>query len=407
MASLPRIITVDPTGSIPQQIRAAFDLMDRLVIQIDVPSANEALDELQHGDCDAVIAAWEPGDGMQGWELAANIKQITPETAIMLLGDYDDTEFDEDTHDQSPFVYLKRPFDIPQLIRVLKAAMEGRDIFQAVRPPVGEAAALPEMGSVPGIDADRADEVMQGVMTDLNPIAAMLGTRKGDIVVGRGTSDYINYDEIATTVVDAVLTNINLRDLIGGNAQSLQFFDGDEYDLFVLSVGLHHFLAIIFDGQSGSRQLGPVSRFGRRRAEDLIGILGANAWLLQRPVADDETEDEQRVRRKSRPQPTREEADEDVPELARAEFSTGEMPAVEAEIEDVPEEAPAPEPALPTMQAIDDDEFDPDLLFGDDFDEAEADELFDPDTLGELARVEGRKGTIDQDEAERLGLLKE
>ena len=33
MASLPRIITVDPTGSIPQQIRAAFDLMDRLIIQ--------------------------------------------------------------------------------------------------------------------------------------------------------------------------------------------------------------------------------------------------------------------------------------------------------------------------------------------------------------------------------------
>jgi hypothetical protein len=343
---------------------------------------------------------------MQGWELAANIKQIAPDAAIMLLGDYDDTDFDDDTRDQSPFVYLKRPFDIPQLIRVLKAALEGRDIFQAVRPPAGEAAALPDMGPVPGIDADRADEVMQGVMTDLNPIAAMLGTRKGDIVVGRGTSDYINYDEIASTVVDAVLTNINLRDLIGGNAQSLQFFDGDEYDIFVLSVGLHHFLAIIFDGQSGSRQLGPVSRFGRRRAEDLIGILGANAWLIQRPVMDEDEDDEQRVRRKSRPQPSPSEPEDEVPELARAEFSTGEVPAVEPDIEE-PAEAPAPQPAAPSMQAIDDDEFDPDLLFGDDFDEAEADDLFDMDELSELARTEGRQGTIDQDEAERLGLLKE
>ena len=41
MASLPRILTVDPSGSIPQQVRSAFDLMDRLVVQIDVPGAED------------------------------------------------------------------------------------------------------------------------------------------------------------------------------------------------------------------------------------------------------------------------------------------------------------------------------------------------------------------------------
>ena len=65
MASLPRIITVDPTGSIHQQIRAAFDLMDRLVVQIDVPGPQEALEELERGGIDTVIAAWNLGNGVQ------------------------------------------------------------------------------------------------------------------------------------------------------------------------------------------------------------------------------------------------------------------------------------------------------------------------------------------------------
>src|SRR5690606_10847296 len=118
MASLPRIITVDPAGSIPQQIRAAFDLMDRLIIQIDVPGPNEALDELKRGGINAVFAAWTLGSGTLGWELAANIQKIeqAKDAAIILLGDYEDTELDEEMLSESPFVYLKRPFDIPQLI---------------------------------------------------------------------------------------------------------------------------------------------------------------------------------------------------------------------------------------------------------------------------------------------------
>src|SRR5215510_5559854 len=134
MASLPRIITVDPSGNIKQQISAATDLMDRFVAQIDVPSANYALEEveIQKGKISAVIAAWEAGDGMQGWALAGKIRQIDPDVAIILLGDYEDTELDAEMLEQSPFIYLKRPFYIPQFILVLEAAQDGKDICAAL-----------------------------------------------------------------------------------------------------------------------------------------------------------------------------------------------------------------------------------------------------------------------------------
>jgi hypothetical protein len=70
MGSLPRILTVDPTGTIPQIVRGAVDLMDRLVIQVDTPGGDEAIDEVKRGGYDLVISAWEPtrDQSMKGWE---------------------------------------------------------------------------------------------------------------------------------------------------------------------------------------------------------------------------------------------------------------------------------------------------------------------------------------------------
>ena len=103
--------------------------MDRLVVQIDVPGPQEALEELERGGIDAVIAAWNLGNGTQGWELAAKLRNIDEKVNIMILGDYNDTELDDEMREQSPFVYMGRPFDIPQLINVLKAILDAEFVF--------------------------------------------------------------------------------------------------------------------------------------------------------------------------------------------------------------------------------------------------------------------------------------
>lgn len=396
MPSLPRIITVDPTGSIPQQIRAAFDLMDRLVVQIDVPGAVEALDEIKRGGIDVVIAAWEPGGGMLGWELAAKLKQAAPDVSIMLLGDYDDTEMDEDMLSQSPFVYMKRPFDIPLLINVLRAALDGEDIFQAFNTPV--AAALPvynNMGPVPGMNSDRAGQIVSSLQRDLNSQAILLATREGEVLMVYGTLMDINRDDVTRDVLGAVTATIELRDILGGNTNSMQFFDGDRYDIFVLSVGLHHFLLIVFEGTRGSRELGAVNRFGRRAAEDLIAVIGAPAWFIQR--AEQEPEKDKEVRRKSSQVKTATQEIAIAPQLARASLS--DSPSAK-------KEEPAEESSLPKLEAIAADQFDPDALFNIDFDEESASDLFSLDALENLDSEEtGKKGTLDWDSAIELGIL--
>jgi CheY-like chemotaxis protein len=404
MVSMPRILTVDPTGGIPHQVRAALDLMDRLVVQIDTPSANEALEEVQRAHANAVIAAWEPGDDMRGWELAAKIKQASPETAIIILADIEDPELDDEM--ESPFVYMRRPFDVPQFIRVLRAALNGEDVFAAMESPArGGIVEAVNMGPIPNINLDKATEIIDALQLDLNSMAILLVTREGDVLLERGTIGYMNRDSLAHTLVPAIMTNISMKEMVGGNCTSLQFFDGDEYDVFVLTVGLHHFTCIIFDGTNGARQFGAVNRFGRRSSEDLIALLGANAWIFQRPIAPEEPEEEQQpVRRRSQVTRKRNTAETEKVMLERASLSDN------SGADDASEEGDEAEPLradMPQLDAIPDEQFDLDAIFGEDMGD-EADDLFDMDNLAEIAREDSSsptKGALGYDQARELGLL--
>ena len=397
MPSLPRIITVDPLGTIAQHVRGALDLMDRLVIQIDVPSALDALEEAKRGNLQLVVSAWEPGDGMQGWELAAKLKQIAPDIAIVIVADYDDTELDDEIRSASPFVYFKRPFEVAQFLRVLGTALEGGDIFQAARPPESASTGKKESYSpVPDLNIERAKEIIHRLMTDLNAPAVLLMTREAQVLVEQGALGYLKRDELARRISPAVIANVELREMLGGNATTLQFYDGDDYDVYVLSVGLHHFMAVVFDGQRGARELGAVSRYGRRASEDLIALLGADAWFIQRMLVQDLPEmpkesSAQRLRRTVAPKSNREE--EDVIVLERATITS------------TPEVAPAlvEEPKLAAIEG----ELDLDLLFAGGGEMLDADDLFSLDKIEQLSRDDERSGAgkIGWDQARELGLL--
>jgi len=179
-----------------------------------------------------------------------------------------------------------------------------------------------------------------------------------------------------------------MKEIVGGNASALQFYDGADYDVFVLSVGLHHFMCIAFDGEGGSRQFGGVNRYGRRAAEDLIAVLGASAWIIEKPQ-------EPEVRRKSELRAPGTPAPQEEEELVLEVASFGDD-VVEAE------------PEMPKMEAIDDNMFNVDDLFGDMPLEDDMSLFDDLEAIEDIAKEDdtNRKGTIDWDDAIRIGLIK-
>ena len=395
MGSLPRILTVDPTGTIPQIVRGAIDLMDRLVIQVDTPGGDEAIEEVKRGGYDLVISAWEPtrDHSMKGWELAAKVKMESSETGIIIVADENDPEMDEQTQEDSPFVYLQRPMNPPKFIRVLEAGLDGSDLKEALVAAVsggGDGLTLNDMGPVPPLNIDHSQATIETLLTDLGAMAIILSSREGEVLLEAGAVGYLDRALLTQAILPSMQTNIVMKDIVGGNASALQFYDGADYDIFVLSVGLHHVMAIAFDGEGGARQFGGVNRYGRRAAEDLIAGLGASAWIIQKP--------QKEVRRKSELQKAPAPPPVDEPEIILDKSS------------DFGEEE-EPQSVMPHLEAIDEDEFDLDQLFGGnlateggDMDMSMFDDL---DALDDLMRddTSAPKGTMTMDQARELGLI--
>ncbi|MFN8374994.1 MAG: response regulator [Anaerolineae bacterium] len=392
MASTPRILTVDSSWTISRIVRGAMDLIDRAIIQIDVPSGTEALEEIKRGGINLVITDLELSTDMRGFELALRVSQSAPETHVIILADVDDPELlDDETSENSPFVYLHRPVEMHQFSRVVMAALDGKSMKEALVEPVTTSSTT-SFGPVPALDLNVAQTIVDSLLSDLGAMAIVLSTRAGEVLMGRGAVGYVNNEKLSKALTPLVMTNIEFRDLVGGQASALQFYDGDTYDVFVLSVGMHHFLSVVFDGQIGSRQFGAVSRYGRRAAEDLIALLGAHAWMIQAAAPEVAKPEESLSRKKAKAIVVEEEPE--VIELAKADFGTKE------------EAAPAEPEKLFAEPIANLDVSIFDQL--DKLDTSGADDLFDLDKLGEMAhqqQQQANKGRMDYDEAVKIGII--
>ncbi len=391
MRVLPRVVTVDPIGTIGRTMRAMIDLTDHPIMQIDVPNGVDALEEIRLTGCQLLITALQLTDEMNGIDLALNVKQVAPEAAVIILGDLDDPkELDEEYRTVAPFVYLHRPVDGAQFMRVLSAALRNGDIASANIPPARPAEPVADLGVIPLLDMNVAQRVVDSLLIDVGAMAIVVASRSGEVLLERGAVGYLDREQLVGTLLPAVRTTVAMGQLVGGQPSSLQFYDGERYDVYVLSVGFHHFMCLVFDGQIGSRQFGAVNRFGRRAAEDLIALLGISAFTITQP------EEEEPSRRHVQPDEEAPEEEPFEPLIARAEdFGGGE------ELEPLPE----PEPVrLAPIEDLDLSLFDQTML--ESLDESMADDLFDPDKLAEIANeTRHDRGPLSYDEARELGII--
>lgn len=386
MPSLPRVITVDPTRNISRIIRSAADLLGIGIIQIDAPSGIDALEELRHGNANLVITSWELDDEMQGLILALEVKQIAPQTGVIILANESDPEtVEEETDGEPPFVYLRRPVDIQQLLRVFVAGLNNENIIEAARPVAGNTTPVIDHGPLPPLNLQNARTIIKQMLVDVGAMAIILSARNGEVLLEDGAPGYLNRELLTKALIPTVMTTIEMSPLVGGQAQTIHFYDGDDKDVFVLSVGLHHFMCVVYDGQAGSRQFGSITRYGRRAVQDLIALLGASAFLIQQP---------------------------DAPKVAAASSHTAsnkrkpvtkEVEKVELELVVKPE-TPAEEPEQVKLTPI--QNFDLGLFdqLGN-MDAGAGEDIFDLDHMAEMVNTGSGRKEISFDEAIELGVL--
>jgi DNA-binding NarL/FixJ family response regulator len=378
---MPRIITVDSTGTVARIVSGTLQLLHRNAVQIDVPQGEPALEELQRGGIQMVVCAWELYNDMNGLVLALKIKEASPETAVIVLGDTDDPESLGEEAEFSPFVYLHRPVDVHQFLRVFQAGLDKEDIFKALSSPVAQIERVVDRGPVPVINRQPAGKILNDLLRETGAMAVLLTKRTSEIELEAGAAGYLDRERLTNALMPMVGNVIEMNGIVGGQGSSLHFYDGDDRDIFVFSVGVHYFLVLVFDGQSGSRKFGVVKSVGGRAVADLTALLGASAMVLQEP----------------RP------AQQAAP-VNKRKAKTGNLPAAEPEALIVRPEIAVPEPEplkLDPIANFDASIFDrlPAL------DSNAANDIFDLEKLESLVKNTSGRKEVSFEEAMELGVL--
>jgi len=254
-----RILLVDDQREITRFLRSALETLNRGDIIVEVPSGEEALLEIGRGGADLlVIDVRLPG--ISGLDVVRRLRRANSRASVIVISGVADARLEAEAQNLGVLAFLRKPLNVnvflPLAERVLGA-------------PTGELEAPPPENDQPAIS-----ERLSTLRRDLGANAVFLVDMQATIAVRAGDITDVDLDPLMVEVVTAMIASLNISRLVGGLIPTnIHFFDGDEYDVYAVNVGQYYAIVIVFDGERGAGQMGPVMRYGRQCADDLLNSL--------------------------------------------------------------------------------------------------------------------------------------
>jgi CheY-like chemotaxis protein len=267
-------MVVDHLKDIGRVVRATLDLLNQPAIVVEVPAGEEAILELQRTNYTALVSAFALA-GMNGLEVCQRALIDAPELHPIVLAN----PYDELPDEEAPFTVLVKPHAAADFVRALRLALG-----EQVEEEAGEAAPGPsvDLGPVPAINLEDIRSTLSAVLTDVGAMAAVFIDRTGEVLLEQGAVGYLDREKLAVTLAPQFAAMTHIGEVVGGQAWGMHFWDGKEFDIYGLSVGLHHFVCLVFEGTTGNRALGAVSMYGRRAVEEMVKSFGPLAWEVKK-----------------------------------------------------------------------------------------------------------------------------
>jgi DNA-binding NarL/FixJ family response regulator len=381
MPSIPRIVVVDARPVIARIMHGAMALLSRQYILIEVPTAEDAWDEALRSDVALLVTAYGIPGEMNGIQLATRISHESLGTPVIVLAEENDPLLDRQALEEAPFQYFVRPVAEP-FLRGLRVALDGE---AAIAAEETKPAAETDLGPIPPINVNKLSNIVMPLMRDVGAMGVILADRTGRVLVDQGATGYIDREKLAVIMGPAFARSADVSPLVGGNAWTMHYYDGERLDVFGLSLGIHYFMCLIFEG-SNRGAFGAVTMFGRRAADQMIEMIGEAAYLLKKPEPLPPPKQEEPVAQMAEPP-------------ARKRKRGDEAAAVPG-----PAEVHPVEPTVEPVAAID-----VDALFRQSIDENVAATMFDPEALSDLAAslLSDEEERVGYDEAIDMGILDE
>jgi len=267
-----RILLVDDDRNITRLLRTALETAGKEYVIIDVPTGEEAVRELMRGGVDLLVLDLKL-PGMSGLGVIKRVKKSnTPNTPIIVVSGAGDTESETEVKNLN-IPFFTKPIRLEDFVKAAQRAMgeptEEEIVAQKAQQQQQREEAAPAVQAEPGVD-----ERLSALRRDLGANAVLLVNLDAQVERRAGDVMRLNLDEALKHLMAAFKASLKLCKLLGGFVPTnVQFFDGDDWDVYAANVGQLFALVIIFDGDRGAGQMGPVMRYGRQCADDLLNSL--------------------------------------------------------------------------------------------------------------------------------------
>lgn len=118
--NMKNILIVDDEEPICMVLSELFK--DKNTIVLTCGSMNQAIDMLRHFKFDLVITdvRLNGRNGNEGLQILSHVKQVSPKTEVIVMTGYGTEEIEKDAYNRGALFFLKKPFDIRQLISKVK-----------------------------------------------------------------------------------------------------------------------------------------------------------------------------------------------------------------------------------------------------------------------------------------------
>ncbi len=269
----PRILIVEDDREISRMLRTTLEMLDHNFKVVELPSAEEALLEAQRATFDlAIVDVRLPG--MNGLELMRRVRVSRPEAQCIVVTGNPTPEAEREARKLNPVGFFVKPLNIDELTAVVLNALgkSQQNLADQLPPPPSLAVRL------------------TALRRDLGCLAVYLANLDGRVIARAGDVASFDVEGVLRHVEVAFSASLKACSMLGGLvSQNLHFFDGDEFDVYMCNVGRFYMLVMLFDGEKGATAIGPVVRYGRQCADDMMnelaGMAAAAAIPLERMVA--------------------------------------------------------------------------------------------------------------------------
>ena len=258
-----RLLLVDNQRDVTRVLRAALETSGRDYVIVDVPSGEEAILEIARGGIDLLVTDLRL-PGMSAVEVIKRFKKSAPSAPVIATATQPDPKAEADVKSAGALAVFQKPIRLDEFQQAVEGALGLQPLIKTEQ----EAQAL-NTRAEPGV-ADR----LSSLRRDLGANAVFLVDLDGNVVVRAGDVTRLDVDAMLSHLMVAFSASMKLCKLLGGFVPTnVQFFDGDDFDIYCANVGQFFGLVIIFDGDRGAGQMGPVMRYGRQCADDLLNSL--------------------------------------------------------------------------------------------------------------------------------------